>query len=603
MTACPDRSTLSAFALGELSAERIAGVDRHIEGCPDCAVVVEELDGTADPLVSALRTIGPDVDRRLDPGGHLARELERGPCRLDKFELLEELGIGSFGYVFRARDTELDRIVALKVQRAGDFANPRERERFVREARSAAQLEHEHIVTLYESGQTEGGVNYLVSEFIDGMTLEQLIATRRPDFRAGALLVSEVAMALQYAHAHGVIHRDVKPSNILIDGAGKPHVADFGLAKREVGEATVTADGEILGTPAYMSPELARGESHQADARGDVYSLGVILYELLAGDRPFSGNRRMLMLQVLDDEPRPPHRLDDKVPRDLETICLKAMAKSPQRRYQSAEELAADLTRYLDGDAIRARPVGIAERTGRWSRKNPLAVGLLFAVVLGSGFGFWHLTQLSRDLVRGAAFDSAEQYSDLLVLINDFYSSEVVDRTGNHGIAAMRDYLDYEKAIPLPATMLKLLLDRIGDTDSGMRGRQYSGYPLKSQENGGPHDDFQRDALAHLTNDPSEPFYRFVDDAAGQPVLRYARARVMEKSCVACHNGNPDSSKNDWHVGDVRGVLEIVRPLAADELRTRQGLQGTFVLMFSVGVLLAVCTLIAALFRGRRQRS
>jgi eukaryotic-like serine/threonine-protein kinase len=287
------------------------------------------------------------------------------------YTLISVLGRGAFGVVWKAHDTKLDRTVAIKIPRKVHLTSA-ESDKFLREARAAAQLKHPNIARCYEVGR-DGEQLFLVYDFIEGVTLADVLSGRRMTAREAAALCVKVAVALQHAHATGVVHRDLKPSNIMVGVDGEPYVMDFGLAKRDAGEVTMTIDGEFLGTPAYTSPEQARGQAHQADGRSDVYSLGVILFELLTGELPFRGTPSMLLHQVMHTEPPSLRGLNRMIPRDLETICLKCLEKSPRKRYDSAQELADDLQRVLSDQPILARRVGLFARVWRWYSRSPEA--------------------------------------------------------------------------------------------------------------------------------------------------------------------------------------------------------------------------------------
>lgn len=332
------------------------------------------LETTSNFSGSGGNTFVPDAD--LTP----AESLLSGHLFLDRFQLQRQLGQGGFGTVYEAYDLQLGRSVALKVPHAN--ANSETRQRFLIEARAAGKLRHNHIVTVFDGGDAAGTL-YIACELIDGKDLAQTIKTRSPSLTQIISWIRDSACGLDYAHQEGVIHRDIKPANLLVSSDNRILVADFGLARRHDDESALTVDGSVFGTPAYMSPEQAVGETSKIGPASDQYNLGVVLYEILTGRLPFYGNNiPQILHQIQNQEPPQPRSLNSSIPEDLEAICLKAMSRDIPDRYASLQDFADDLQRWLNHEPVLARPVSWSERQRRLMRRHPLIASLSITTLM-----------------------------------------------------------------------------------------------------------------------------------------------------------------------------------------------------------------------------
>ncbi len=666
MTSCPSDEQLDQLLADALNVAERDALAEHVEGCATCQQALARISRTFDAetwrrvkqlhpssetedaivqrlklarRASAPHPFDPDETPKEDTAWRQRAAsviTEADIPSIPGYEIIGILGRGGMGVVFKARQIALQRIVALKMLRDSACAGEKELARFRAEADVIARLQHPNIVQIYDVGEVAGRP-YFVLEYVAGGSLAEYLNGTPKSVRMASQFVEVLARAVQAAHANGVVHRDLKPGNILLIPAHEgeagavdtargsnvfvangmrlktiPKIADFGVAKIATSDweaqlnRGLTVTGELLGTPSYMAPEQAMSSGAAVGPAADVYALGAIFYELLTGRPPFRGETLLeTVLQVLHSEPVSVTSLQPKVPRDVETICLKCLRKEPRHRYSSASELADDIQRFLRGKAIKARPRSAVEKVWRWIREHPVPSGLVAAGVLAPIVALVVLSMLSTQLVHSSALESAAQQAELLECATNEYSL-IVQKVEHADYAVNKMEPPTPGTVPLtiPATFLhdvgKTLRE---ESRTGIKVVQYSNYPFpwrKQERADNPLDDFEKTALQQLEQSGGQgSVYKFTT-LNGDPVVRYAQARIMKESCVKCHNTHPASDRKDWKVGDVRGVLEIIRPLKNDEARVKQALQLTLLLSGIGSGLLLLGSVLAVWAKGRR---
>jgi serine/threonine protein kinase len=629
--------------------------EQALECGPEARVVVLERSCAGDPDLRA------EVEKLLHHNENAQRQKFLSPLPLNvksqmptsgsadsligqtlgNYRIQKRLGGGGMGNVYLAiRTSDYQQLVAIKVLRQS-----MDTKEILRRFRSEIQVlavlgKHPNIARLLDAGNTEEGAPYFVMEYVEGEFLNHYCNQRNLDLTERIHIFRAVCDAVHFAHQHMIIHRDLKMSNVLVQLDGVPKLIDFGIAKLIAPElgfqaADPTMTGFQILTPGYASPEQVRGDS--LTTASDVYSLGIVLYELLTGHKPRKpgGLHRPETAGYSDNEPDPqtpskvvsqaasvtladgkevelsaeqiskarattPRRLQRLLGGDLDYIVLKALRKEPHCRYSGADYLSDDLLSYLENRPVAARPLGKAQQLVRWCQRNPLPSGLFLTVLFTLAAGLLHLSHLSAQLVQATALQGAALEADILQQVQDFYSKVVVDSVKDE-VPVTHRYAAIEGAIPVPASFTIDLGEHIRKSQTtGMFVRLYSDYPFRYRNDGGPQDEFEQLALAGIHENEEKPFYRF-ESYEGRKSLRYATARVMEASCVACHNTHEDSTKTDWKEGDVRGVLEVIRPLDQDILRTQSSLRDTFFYMLALSVVLVVLAAASLKFGNQRK--